>query len=140
MKLLDIATVAERSGLKPSTLRYYEEKGLIHALSRHGLRRQYGPEVLQQLALVAMGKMAGFALDEIAAMFGPSGRPEVPRADLQARSDAMLKQARQLEVLAQMLRHVADCPEPNHLECGKFQKLLRLATKAQKRAGRTARG
>lgn len=29
MKLLDIGEVAKLSGVKPSTLRYYEEKGLI---------------------------------------------------------------------------------------------------------------
>ena len=42
MKLLDIGEVAKLSGVKPSTLRYYEEKGLIQSLSRSGLRR-FGP-------------------------------------------------------------------------------------------------
>ncbi len=134
MKLLDIAEVAARSGVKPSGLRYYEEKGLIHAATRHGLRRQYGPEVLQQLSIIALAKMAGFSLEEIARMFTTSGRAELPRAELQARSAAMLAQARQLEALADMVRHIAECPAPNHLDCPKFQDLLRMATRAQQEA------
>lgn len=43
MKLLDIAEVASRSGLPPSTLRFYEQKGLIASVGRHGLRRLFGP-------------------------------------------------------------------------------------------------
>ena len=73
MKLLDIGEVAAQSGIKPSALRYYEEAGLISSVSRHGMRRQFPPEVLLQLKLVAMGKSAGFSLDEIAGMFGVNG-------------------------------------------------------------------
>lgn len=134
MKLLDIGEVAEATGLRVSALRYYEEKGLVEALGRKGLRRQYGPEVLQQLALVALGRQAGFSLDEIGGMFGAGGAPALPRAELKTRAAAMRDQARQLEALAQMLGHVADCPEPNHLDCPKFQQLLKLATRAQRRA------
>ncbi|KUP91854.1 helix-turn-helix domain-containing protein [Tritonibacter horizontis] len=137
MKLLDIAEVAQAAGVTPSTLRYYEEKGLIQPVARHGLRRQYGPQVLQQLSLVAMGKMAGFSLDEVAAMFGPTGRPDMPRNDLLRRAERMQAQARQLDALAQMLRHVAECPAPTHLDCDKFQQLLRLATATQKRRRRS---
>ena len=70
MKFLDIGEVAQRSGLKPSTLRYYEEAGLIASVTRIGLRRQFPAEVLLQLKLIAMGKSAGFSLEEIAGMFG----------------------------------------------------------------------
>ena len=37
MKLLDIGEVARRSGVSVSTLRYYEEIGLIESVGRHGL-------------------------------------------------------------------------------------------------------
>ncbi|MFU1478778.1 helix-turn-helix domain-containing protein [Roseovarius sp. C7] len=134
MKLLDIGEVAEASGLRVSALRYYEDKGLIEALGRKGLRRQYGPDVLQQLALIALGRRAGFSLDEIGRMFRPGGAPAVPREDLHAKAEAMRAQARQLDTLAQMLSHVAECPEPNHLDCARFQQLLKLAARAQRRA------
>ncbi len=133
MKLLDIGEVAKLSGVKPSTLRYYEEKGLIQSLSRNGLRRQYGPGVLEQLSLIALGKQGGFALDDIAAMFGPGGRPEILREGVQARAEDMRRQAQRLEALSEMMHHVAVCPAENHMECEKFQQLLRLATRVQRR-------
>lgn len=133
MKLLDIAEVVAASGVPASALRYYEEQGLIQSAARHGLRRQYLPGVLMQLALIAMGKAAGFSLAEIGGMFGEGGRPALPRADLHARAEALERQVQQLQVLAQALHHVADCPAPSHLECPKFQQLLRVSMKAGRR-------
>jgi DNA-binding transcriptional MerR regulator len=37
---LDISEVAHRAGVPASTLRFYEEKGLIAPTGRRGLRRQ----------------------------------------------------------------------------------------------------
>src|SRR5262245_22462791 len=50
-KLLDIGEVARRSGVPASTLRFYDEQGLIASVGRRGLRRLFEPEVLQRLAL-----------------------------------------------------------------------------------------
>lgn len=138
MKLLDIGEVSERSGVAPSTLRYYEEIGLISSQARHGLRRQFGPETLLQLSLIALGKTAGFSLAEIAGMFDRKGEPHLARADLQARADALDLQIRNLTTLRNALRHVADCPAPTHMECPTFQRLVRMAGRprrpSQKRA------
>jgi DNA-binding transcriptional MerR regulator len=43
---LDIAEVAQRSGIPASTLRFYEEKGLIASSGRRGLRRLFDAGVL----------------------------------------------------------------------------------------------
>lgn len=129
MKFLDIGTVAKQAGLPPSTLRYYEEIGLIDSVGRSGLRRQYEPRVLTQLALIALGKKAGFSLDDIAAMFTPERQPDLPRDDLHAKADALDQQIREMAALSKALRHVADCPAPSHMECDSFKRLLRLAAK-----------
>ncbi|WP_137389034.1 helix-turn-helix domain-containing protein [Rhodoligotrophos defluvii] len=128
MYLLDIGDVAERSGVSPSTLRYYEEIGLIRSDGRHGLRRQFGADVLLKLSLINLGKSAGFSLSEIAGMFGQDGQLDLPRADLHARADALQRQIADLRVLRDALRHVADCPAPSHLECPSFRKLMRAAS------------
>jgi DNA-binding transcriptional MerR regulator len=47
---MDIAAVAQRSGVPASTLRFYEEKGLIASVGRTGLRRRFDPSVLERLA------------------------------------------------------------------------------------------
>ncbi|WP_336810116.1 helix-turn-helix domain-containing protein [Bosea sp. MMO-172] len=129
MKFLDIGEVATRSGIKPSALRYYEEAGLIASVSRHGLRRQFPPEVLLQLKLIAMGKSAGFSLDEIAGMFGRNGLPELPRDVLHQKADAIDRQIHELTALRDTLRHVADCPAPSHMECPTFRRLIDVAGK-----------
>lgn len=136
MKLLDIGEVADRSGVPPSALRYYERLGLISSVARHGLRRQFEPAVLLQLSVIALGRTAGFSLTEIAGMFGQDGAPDLPRAALHERADRLDEQIRNLTTLADALRHVADCPAPSHLECPKFRRLLRTATH---RAARTER-
>lgn len=73
MKELDIGDVAQRSRLTVSTLRFYEERGLIAPVGRRGLRRQFDAGVLERLALIALGRAAGFSLDEIALMLTPGG-------------------------------------------------------------------
>ena len=130
---LDIGEVAERSGLPASTLRYYEEKGLIQPVGRNGLRRLYDVSVLQRLALIALGRNASFSLDEIAAMFSADGQPQIDRAQLLARADDLDRTIKQLIAMRDGLRHAADCPAPSHLECPKFQRLLSVAAKSPRR-------
>ncbi|MFD1746397.1 helix-turn-helix domain-containing protein [Rhizobium helianthi] len=129
MKFLDIGEVAALSGIRPSALRYYEEAGLIFSVSRHGLRRQFPPDVLLQLKLIAMGKSAGFSLEEIAGMFGRNGAPDLPRDVLHKKADEINRQIRQLTALRDTLRHVADCPAPSHMECPTFRRLVDLTGK-----------
>ncbi|MBS7702781.1 helix-turn-helix domain-containing protein [Chelatococcus asaccharovorans] len=136
MKFLDIGEVAEKSGIKPSALRYYEEAGLISSVSRHGLRRQFAPEVLLQLKLIAMGKSAGFSLGEIGGMFHRDGMPNLPRAVIHAKADEIDRKIRELVALRDTLRHVADCPAPSHMECPTFRRLVDMAGKRGARRGK----
>jgi len=129
MGMMDIGEVAERSGVRPSTLRYYEEVGLIRSIRRRGLRRQFDADVLLRLSLIELGKTAGFSLTEIASMFGKDGRPEIPRDQLHAKADDLQRQMLDLRMLRDALRHVAECPAPSHLECPTFRKLLKAATR-----------
>lgn len=122
---LDIAEVARRSGLPASTLRYYEEKGLIAPIGRRGLRRQYDPGVLERLALITLGRTAGFSLDEIARMVTPDRLPDLDRGMLAAKADELEARIKELAVLRDSLRHAAACPAPSHLECPTFRRLLR---------------
>nr|WP_197062191.1 MULTISPECIES: helix-turn-helix domain-containing protein [unclassified Serratia (in: enterobacteria)] len=129
---MDIGEVAQQSGVTPSTLRYYEEIGLIASVGRHGLRRQFKVDVLLRLSLIALGKSAGFSLVEISGMFGKDGLPDLPRAALHAKADELERQIRNLTVLQNALRHVADCPAPSHLECPTFQGLISTASRHNK--------
>jgi DNA-binding transcriptional MerR regulator len=124
---MDIAEVAKRSGVAASTLRYYEEKGLIASVGRDGLRRRFDPKVLDQLALIALGQSAGFSLDEIGHMFAADGRPHIERSMLSGKADEIDATIRRLQAMSKGLRHAAVCPAPSHGECPTFQRLLRAA-------------
>ena len=133
MKLLDIAEVAERSGLPASTLRFYEEKGLIASVGRRGLRRLFEPAVLERLALIALGTGAGFTLEEVGAMFGPDGRPRIDRTQLTAKAGELDRAIRRLTAMRDGLRHAAVCPAPSHMECPTFRSILRVASAVRAR-------
>lgn len=126
MFLLDIAEVARRSGYPPSTLRYYEKRGLIASDGRQGLRRQYDDDVLTRLALIALGRRAGYSLDEIADLLRPQGgKLDLSRNKLRSQATNLRKQARELEATADLLDHIAACTAPSHLECPRFASLLK---------------
>ena len=123
---LDIAEVAQRAGVPASTLRFYEEKRLIVSVGRYGLRRLFDQDVLERLALIALGRSAGFSLDEIALMFA-DGRPRIDRKMLAARAGQLDRTIRQLTFMRDGLRHAAACPAKSHMECPSFRRYLRAA-------------
>lgn len=124
---MDIAEVAKRSGLPASALRFYEEKGLIVSLGRQGERRSFAPQILDQLALIALAQSAGFSLDEIRSMFAPGGAPAIDRQMLAAKADQLDASIKRLQAMSRGLRHAAACPAPSHAECPTFQKLVKVA-------------
>ena len=125
---MDIGEVAKLSGLPASTLRYYEEKGLIQSNGRRGLRRLFAPNVMDRLALIALGRNAGFSLEEIAAMFTRNGA-NIDRELLLAKADELDKKINELTAMRNGLRHAAACTAPSHFECPKFLRLMRIAGK-----------
>lgn len=127
MKSLDIAEVARQAGVPASTLRYYEEKGLIASIGRRGMRRVFDAGVLERLALIALGRAAGFSLDDIAQIFSPQGQPRIDRQMLAAKADELDRTIRKLTAMRDGLRHAAVCPAPSHLECPTFKRILRAA-------------
>jgi len=126
---LNITEVGQRCGLPASTLRFYEEKGLIASVGRHGLKRLFDAGVVE--------RAAGFSLEEIALMFAPDGRPRIDRQVLTTKADEMDRTIRRLSALRDGLRHAAACTAPSHMECPKFRRLVRAASSG---AGERRRG
>ncbi|WP_309091476.1 helix-turn-helix domain-containing protein [Phenylobacterium sp.] len=127
MRDLDISELAKRSGTPASTLRFYEEKGLIASVGRRGLKRLFDPSVLERLALIALGRAAGFSLDEIAQMFAPEGPLRIDRDRLSAKADEIDATIRRLSAMRDGLRHAAACPAPSYMECAHFLRIVRAA-------------
>src|SRR5580765_3688559 len=140
MKDMDIVEVSRQSGVPASTLRFYEEKGLIASIGRRGMRRLFDSGVLERLALIALGRTAGFSLDEIGQMFAPDGRPRIDRKRLAAKAEELEGTIRKLSAIRDGLRHAAACPAPSHLECPTFRRLMRSAASGTRKSeGKTRR-
>jgi DNA-binding transcriptional MerR regulator len=129
---MDIGEVAKASGLPASALRFYEEKGLIQSIGRNGLRRFFSANVVERLALISLGRNAGFSLDEIGEMFTANG-PDINRELLLTKAAELDKKIKELTSMRDGLRHAAACRAPSHFECPKFIRLLRIAGKSQAR-------
>lgn len=125
---MDIGVVAKLSRLPTSTLRYYEEKGLIQSLGRNGLRRYYAPEVIETLALITLGRNVGLALDEIKAMLLPQG-VEIDRSLLLSKANELDSKIAEMTTMRDGLRHAAVCQQKTHMECAKFRRILNVVSK-----------
>jgi DNA-binding transcriptional MerR regulator len=134
MKFLDIAEVSARAGVPASALRFYEEKGLIASVGRRGLRRLFTADVLERLSLIALGRLAGFSLEEIAAMFSPDGRLRLKREKLAGKANDLDRTIRRLTAMRDGLRHAAVCKVPSHLECPTFRRLVKAAGRRSRKA------
>ncbi|QSX31804.1 helix-turn-helix domain-containing protein [Shewanella cyperi] len=130
---MDIAEVAKASGLPASTLRYYEEKGLIQACGRSGLRRQFSDSVLERLALISLGGAVGFSLDEMVRMFSTDAG-SIDRGLLAAKADELDRRINELVAMRDGLRHAAECRAASHFECPKFLRILKVAGRGRSRS------
>ncbi|MGB1237903.1 MAG: helix-turn-helix domain-containing protein [Pseudomonadales bacterium] len=125
---MDIGAVAKHTGLAPSTLRYYEQLGLIKPNGRKGLRRLYANTVIQQLAMINLARSAGFKLQEIKPLLGDH-YSDVDRQMLSTKADQLDRQIKSLSQMRDGLRHAAQCSASSHLACPTFQRLLKIFTK-----------
>lgn len=118
---LTIGDVARRTGVAQTTLRYYEQIGLIPAPDRVGGQRRYQESVLVRLEVVRLCKAAGFALDEINVLMGDAspGRP-VARVLAEAKLTEIDTQMRSLakarEIIEWGMR--CTCPSIDACTCG----------------------
>ena len=99
--MLTIGEVAQRSGMAPSALRYYEDAGLITSERTSGNQRRYPRAVLRRLAFIRTAQRVGLSLEQIRdALAGlPDGRVPTKtdwaklsrgwRTELDARIDAL---------------------------------------------------
>ncbi len=131
-KILDIRDVADATGLPPSTLRYYEDLGLIRSTGKHGLRRQYDPDVLERLSFIALAQAAQFSLKDVAFMMPTPSAIKIDRDTFVQKADDVERHIAELCELVSLLRHIADCPHENQFECPTFRDLLRTSRRPRK--------
>jgi len=71
---LTIGEIAARAGVNASHIRYYERVGVLPEPDRASGRRRYAEDVLHRLAIIDVAQRAGFTLDEIRDLTGPTNQ------------------------------------------------------------------
>lgn len=76
MQNLSIGTIAARTGLAVSAIRYYEDEGLVHPGRNAGGQRRYERADIRRLSFVMIAQQMGFSIAEIRAALSslPEGR------------------------------------------------------------------
>jgi MerR family redox-sensitive transcriptional activator SoxR len=122
---LTIGALAERTGKRPSSIRYYEQIGLLPKPVRVGGRRVYDASTIRTLAVIETGQRAGLSLDEIRSLLAasPDDRQTIDRLrDMAERKlpeiTALIERS---ELVRRWLECAARCECPNLDECPLFE-------------------
>jgi len=121
---MKIGELAKRTGLAPSTIRFYESKGLLKSVARlsNGYR-DYPPDAPAVLAVIVNAQQTGFTLDEIAKIL-PANAANWEHGELIATLERKLADIAAMEMrLAQnkqQLRALIDLidAKPDGMACG----------------------
>jgi len=118
---LTISEIARKAGVAATTLRYYEQIGLVPAPARLGGQRRYDDAILARLDVIGLCKSAGFSLEEIQLLFADDapGRPasralaQAKLVEIDARMAALARARTVIECGMQ-----CPCPSIDACTCG----------------------
>jgi DNA-binding transcriptional MerR regulator len=129
---LSIGELAQRVGVATSTLRYYEELGLLRPAERRGGRRYYDEPAVDVVGGILLLQDVGFTLAEIGRLWSDRTDRAAQGQLLADKLDELERKADEIAVARQALQHALDCPAPKLTACPSFQGVVheRLALRA----------
>jgi MerR family transcriptional regulator, redox-sensitive transcriptional activator SoxR len=122
--LLAIGELAERAGKRPSSIRYYEQIGLLPPPTRVSGQRRYPQDTVRTLAVIDTGQRAGLSLDEIGVLLSAAPDDQATIERLRELADRKLPLITALiersELVRAWLESAARCECPDLGECALF--------------------
>lgn len=121
-----IGELADRTGVTPETIRYYERVGVLPEPRRTGGGyRVYGPDAIERLVFVARSRSLGLSLEEIAEIVAMVERGVEPCEHVRDRLEGRLTEVeeriaelgRLRERLREALRAAEEGPAPGSCGC-----------------------
>ncbi|GAA4086178.1 hypothetical protein GCM10022214_52860 [Actinomadura miaoliensis] len=106
---LAIGELAERFGLPTHVLRYWESRGLLAPARRAGGQRTYERADLERVALILMGKEAGFTLEELRTLLS-SPSPMDHRDLLRRHVEELERRISRARAAKELVEHALACP------------------------------
>ncbi|WP_158220899.1 MerR family transcriptional regulator [Kineosporia sp. R_H_3] len=116
-----VAAFAARTGVPATTLRYWDDEGLLPAHRLDNGHRRYGPDDLPRLEMVRMCQGLGCTMDEVRLVLDapdPAARARFAAEKL----PEVLGRIELLRVAADVLRHVAVCEHTDAASCGAWMR------------------
>ena len=124
-ELLTIGELARRAGRRTSSIRYYEQIGLLPEAVRVGGKRRYPPGMTGTLTAIAAAQRAGLSLDEIKVVFRAAsdehGRVEEFRRAAVAKLPEATAAIERATAARDWLEHAAACECPTLEDCPLLQ-------------------
>lgn len=121
MAEMSISEVIKQTGLPASTLRYYEEIGLVTPTSRKSRRRQYDKSILRRLAFIQTAQQAGFTLAELRTLLNSAEDPQSDKIEWRELVDRKLLEMevrlRKIKSMKHLLTDITDCQDDDLMEC-----------------------
>lgn len=123
MPHMSISEVAQQVGLRASTIRYYEQVGVLQPATRTSGQRRYDRTVLYRLALIKRARQTGFTLKEIRKLFFGFAEGTPISARWQRLSKKKIEELDglmdQIKAMRQLLLRIQKCQCDAVEQCGK---------------------
>jgi DNA-binding transcriptional MerR regulator len=123
---LTIGELARRTGAAPSTLRYYEEIGLLPPPARVSGQRRYTPEAVGVVGAVLFLADVGFTLAEIEELMAARATsPHSWRALARRKLTELDERIAEAQAARVAVEHALACPHDDVVACPNFQEVVR---------------
>ncbi|MEU4425748.1 MerR family transcriptional regulator [Actinoplanes sp. NPDC024001] len=120
--LLSIGELSERTGVPATTLRYYDDLGLVRPTTRAAGRRRYAASAVRDVGVILFLREVGFSLAEIG-RFATGGR-EAQQEIIDRKLTALAEQQHRIEVARTALEHGRHCPAGEPTKCSRFWSII----------------
>jgi DNA-binding transcriptional MerR regulator len=123
--VLTIGQLAEQTGVPATTLRYYDELGLVHPASRTGGQRRYSVDARRAVGVVLLLRDLGFTLAEIARLLTEAPRRRATWESLaRTKVDELDRLIDDATTARTALIHALDCPQRDLAACPTFWSIV----------------
>ena len=121
MHEMNISQVARQAGVRTSTLRYYEEIGLLPPSRRVNGHRRYDASVLEKLAIIQTGQQAGFTLAELGILLNDILNTSSPSGEwhdlIQRKLQEMNRLLSNIQSMRSLLEDIMNCDDASLADC-----------------------
>jgi DNA-binding transcriptional MerR regulator len=120
--LLSIGELSEHTGLPTSTLRYYDELGLVRPAARAAGRRRYAESAVRDVGMILLFREIGFSLAEIGRFV--AGERQDRRELIDQKLAELAERQHRIEVARTALEHGQQCPAGEPMKCSRFWSII----------------